>query len=419
MTLRKLLVVGTVLVAVSCSRNPETSTSAIPTAPQRQSPCPSREGAGVSHKDRRQLPATQRDAGLKGAARVQVCEQGAHARPDLRRHGRRGRLDPGIPPLPCQRMRSRYGDVQRAGTGRRRTAPRRCAPFDISRDGDLPPRENSVDFRRQLGAKYRGWVAARNRPLMPKAPGFGSRNTFAIAPAAAITQAPCRRRWHRLTAPRRPRPALSRAPTPSLRHQWPRLGWRRVQCGVGQDVRDVRVGGGERSAVGRVEAPITGGDRSRVSLLVAPNSGGPRSGTVRVNYPGGAVFFEVTQNGLSYNLELPVLRSRGLLESDDRVPDQDHQLGLHVDGGGHRAARVHCELRLAGGLHVWRDESRTQNGALPTYLLTESCAASSAGASVVPISVKLTVTDTLGNTATLYSGQGSQPALQLKTSPCP
>jgi hypothetical protein len=38
---------------------------------------------------------------------------------------------------------------------------------------------------------------------------------------------------------------------------------------------------------------------------------------------------------------------------------------------------------------------------------------------MVPISVKLTVTDTLGNTATLYSGKGSQPALQLKTSPCP
>jgi hypothetical protein len=35
------------------------------------------------------------------------------------------------------------------------------------------------------------------------------------------------------------------------------------------------------------------------------------------------------------------------------------------------------------------------------------------------MSVKLTVTDTLGNTATLYSGQGSQPALQLKTTPWP
>ena len=35
------------------------------------------------------------------------------------------------------------------------------------------------------------------------------------------------------------------------------------------------------------------------------------------------------------------------------------------------------------------------------------------------LSVKLTVTDTLGNSATLSSGQGSQPALQLRTVQCP
>jgi hypothetical protein len=165
--------------------------------------------------------------------------------------------------------------------------------------------------------------------------------------------------------------------------------------------------------------PVTGGDRSRVSFLVAPNSGGSRSGTVRVNYPGGAVFFEVRQNGLAYNLSFqffdPAVSSNPTTECLIRTTSSVCTLTAVASGLPASIASYDWQVDYSYG----GTKSKTQSGGLPTYLLTESCAASSAGASVVPISVKLTVTDTLGNTATLYSGQGSQPALQLKTQPCP
>src|SRR5262245_19848987 len=49
MNLRKLLIAGVVLVAASCSKNPESPTSAIPTAPSAIA-LPEDGGIGVSHK---------------------------------------------------------------------------------------------------------------------------------------------------------------------------------------------------------------------------------------------------------------------------------------------------------------------------------------------------------------------------------
>jgi hypothetical protein len=165
--------------------------------------------------------------------------------------------------------------------------------------------------------------------------------------------------------------------------------------------------------------PITGGDRSRLSFLVAPNSGGPRSGTVRVNYPGGVAFFEVTQAALSYTLGFqffdPAVSSNPTTECQIRTTSSVCTLTAVATGLPAAVATYDWQVEYTyGGAKL-----KTQSGSLPTYLLTESCAASSTGAATVPISVRLTVTDTLGNSATLYSGQGSQPALQLKTTPCP
>ena len=165
--------------------------------------------------------------------------------------------------------------------------------------------------------------------------------------------------------------------------------------------------------------PVTGGDRSRVSFLVAPNSGGSRSGTVRVNHPGGALFFEVRQLGLSYTLGFqffdPAVSSNPTTECQIKATSSVCTLTAVATGLPASIASYDWTIDYTYG----GTKHKTQTGALPTYLLTESCASSSAGASTVPMTVKLVVTDTLGNTATLYSAQGAQPALQLKTTPCP
>ena len=61
---------------------------------------------------------------------------------------------------------------------------------------------------------------------------------------------------------------------------------------------------------------------------------------------------------------------------------------------------------------------KTQVGPLSSMSFTESCGLLGNNVAV-PISVRVIATDAAGNTATIYSGQGSQPALQLRAFSCP
>jgi hypothetical protein len=57
-------------------------------------------------------------------------------------------------------------------------------------------------------------------------------------------------------------------------------------------------------------------------------------------------------------------------------------------------------------------------GQLSTFSFTESCGVAPPEGSVIPISVTLKATDAAGNSATIYSGQGTQPPLQMRFFNC-
>jgi hypothetical protein len=151
MTLRKFLIVGAVLVAASCSKNEASPTSAIPTAP---SPItlPDPGGAGVSHTTvvnypqrsdtldfRAQLESKYAGKG-RTPAQVYVDQDGGVA---WIQEYHRYRVN---------RMRS----IRRRGTHWRRSTappPQVCAVRYFPETAIYPSREDSVDFRRQLGSK--------------------------------------------------------------------------------------------------------------------------------------------------------------------------------------------------------------------------------------------------------------------------
>ena len=298
--------------------------------------------------------------------------------------------------------------------------PQVCAVRYFPETAIYPTREDSVDFRRQLGSKYQSM--GRSAQSAVDAEGAG----IWISEYLRYRTSGC----DHPTAVQNTLIQVDGAPAPATclvacAYYVSPASVSTPSGGGSFSVELVRTSGScDWVAVSEapwvaLTQPITGGDRSRVSFLVAPNSGGQRSGTVRVNYPGGAVFFEVRQSGLSYTLGFqffdPAVSSNPTTECQIRTTSSVCTLTAVATGLPASIASYDWQIDYTYG----GTKSKTQSGSLPTYLLTESCAASSAGASTVPLSVKLTVTDTLGNTATLYSGQGSQPALQLKTSPCP
>jgi hypothetical protein len=61
---------------------------------------------------------------------------------------------------------------------------------------------------------------------------------------------------------------------------------------------------------------------------------------------------------------------------------------------------------------------RTQTGPQPSFSFTESCGTSPAEGAVIPMTVRLIVSDAAGNSRTIFSGQAEQPALQLRSFSC-
>lgn len=162
----------------------------------------------------------------------------------------------------------------------------------------------------------------------------------------------------------------------------------------------------------------TGADRELQGYTVAANTGAPRTGYIRFNFTGGHTRLEVNQASSPYNLSFEFYEP-----STSTSPTTECRL---------RTASTTCALSAATNAlpeaiatYDWRVEYsyggakvRTQTSAASVFAFTESCGSSDAGGTVIPIAVTLTVTDTAGNTATIYSGQGFQPALQLRTFNC-
>ena len=163
---------------------------------------------------------------------------------------------------------------------------------------------------------------------------------------------------------------------------------------------------------------MTGGNRSPLTFTVQPNADAPRRGSIRISYPGGQTALEVDQSSPSHNLAF---------EFFDPARSTTAVTECQI-----RSTATICTLNPVATLpsvivnYDWRVEYaydgtrvRTQVGPLSTMSFTESCGILPGNNVVVPISVRVIATDAAGNTATIYSGQGAQPALQLRAFACP
>ena len=291
-----------------------------------------------------------------------------------------------------------------------------CAVRFFPENAEYPPREHSVDFRRELGKKYQ--AMGRSARSAVDADGAG----IWISEYLRYSSSGC----DHATASQKTLTQIDGNPTPETCL---------AQCAyrVDSPASVTAVGGTFRAEPERTSGscdwlaesevawislsrPITGTSRSPLSYTVQPNSGAPRSGSIRISHADGLVHLQVNQGSASHNLEFQFFDP-----ARSTSPITECQI---------RSTATICTLTAVATLpaaivdYNWLVEYayggarvREQVGQLSTLSFTESCA-TSPGA-VVPITVTLTATDAAGNRATIYSGRGSQPALQLRAFACP
>ena len=281
-----------------------------------------------------------------------------------------------------------------------------------------PPREEAADFRRQLGRKYQSMGRSSQSAVDADGVGIWMGEYF------RYTSSGCD---HATAAPKvltqvdgNPAPETCLAGCVY-----------RVPSGASVDAAGGTFRGEPERTAGSCEwlaesevpwinlsRPVTGGNRSPLTFTVQPNTGAPRRGSIRISYPGGQTAFQVDQASASHSLAF---------EFFDPARSTTAVTECQI-----RSTATICTLNPVATLptvivnYDWLVEYaydgsrvRTQNGPLSTMSFTESCGVLPGNGVVVPINVRVTATDSAGNTATVYSGQGGQPALQLRTFACP
>lgn len=301
-------------------------------------------------------------------------------------------------------------------------APPICAVRFFPETALYPARDQMVDFRRQLGTKYQALGRSAQSAVDQDGAGIWMGEYFryrtsgcdhATAVAKVMTQ-------------------IDGAPAPATCL---------VQCGytLSTPVTAPAAGGTLRTQLIRTSGtcdwlatadpnatpwltlarPITGTDRDSVTYTVAANTGAARTGFIQINYPGGSSYLEVNQgspatSNLGFQFFAPATSTSPTTECQLRSPSTTCTLTAVTQGLPNPVATYdwRVEYSYAGS------KVKTQVGASPTFSFTESCGVAPPEGSVIPITVRLVATDTAGNTGTLFSGQGTQPALQLRFFSC-
>ena len=139
---------------------------------------------------------------------------------------------------------------------------------------------------------------------------------------------------------------------------------------------------------------------------VAQNNGGTRFGRITINYSGGSSVFQVEQGGSAYNV--------GFTMTDPFRSGSQETTECHF-----RSTATPCNFSAFANLpgssytYAWTatynyGTTKTTNGVASTFSITDACggAGATAEGEYVELFVTLTVTDNLGNSATVTSGQG-------------
>ena len=293
-----------------------------------------------------------------------------------------------------------------------------CSVRQFPETAAYPPRDQVVDFRRQLGSKYQSMGRSAQSAVDADGSATWTSEYYRYRTSGCDHATAVQNVMTQIDGNPPPQTCLAacvyRASVP----------FATVPSAGGQFVADIERTSGSCDYVAVSETdwislvrPITGSGRGVQTFTVASNPGLARTGYLRFQWPTGTTYVEVKQNSLAIGFQFfdPALSTSAATECQLRTTATVCRL----------TAITSTALPNPVATYDWRVEYayggskvRTQVGSSPTFSFTESCGTSDSGGNVIPLSVRLIATDTVGNNATLYSGQGSQPALQLRSFSC-
>lgn len=153
-------------------------------------------------------------------------------------------------------------------------------------------------------------------------------------------------------------------------------------------------------------------------FAVSQNNTGSRTGRIRISFAGGTAEFRVNQEGTPFNV--------GFTMTDPFRSGNQATTECHF-----RSAATPCNFaafaNLPGGTYTYAwsatyvyGTTKSTSGTASTFTITDACNGPGAAADgpSVDLIVTLTITDNLGNTITLRSGEGGQPALIARLFTC-
>lgn len=151
---------------------------------------------------------------------------------------------------------------------------------------------------------------------------------------------------------------------------------------------------------------------------VSQNNGSTRTGRITVNFSGGSTAFQVEQAGTGFNV--------GFTMTDPFRSGNQEATECHF-----RSTATPCNFTAFANLpgsnytYSWSatynyGTTKSTAGVASTFSITDACGGAGAAADgpYVELIVTLTITDSLGNSATLTSGQGNQPRLYVRLFTC-
>ena len=297
------------------------------------------------------------------------------------------------------------------------TAPPICSVRAFPETAQYPPRDHVMDFRRQLGSKYQAMGRSAQSAVDPDGAATWISEYDRYRTSGCDHQTATQKVMAQIDG----QPA-SETCLVSCFYRVSSASTSLTAAG-GTFTADIERTSGacDYLAVSESEwislaRPVSGSGRGVLTFNVANNTGVPRSGSIRFQWPGGSTYLTITQGSLNVAFQFfdPALSTSPTTECQLRTTSTVCRLQSVTQNLPNPVATYSWHVEYAyGGTKV-----RTQTTSSPTFSFTESCGVSDPNGSPIPLLVRMTAIDTAGNAVTLTSGQGGQPALQLRAFSC-